>query len=256
MKKHFLKIVSAAAAASFILILGGCQEGSTPIEEDTSHEDTSHIAGENKLRLAVNVTENAEDYNKAYEKAYDEAYKAAVSEQEEREDFEERKSLAKQGRVRDPYDLAQYSATLEAHAKCKELGLCKGLELEPVQNSDYRLWEGTFEVDDINEAAVYLCDTRRPNVIGCTVGDTTAEITGSYGYTGNYKGATVELTYDDGTTSQRHTENNDGSLSVSAPQNPGSIAKANYELTVFAGTESSCTDKLEIIRINLVKKSS
>lgn len=251
MKRHFLKIISAAAAASLILILGGCQDGSTPIEEDTSH-----IAGENKLRLAVNLTERAEDYDKAYEKAYDEAYKTAVREQEEREDFEERKKLAEQGRVRDPYDLAQYSATLEAHAKCKELGLCEGLELEPVQNSDYRLWEGTFEVDNINEAAVYLCDTRRPNVIGCTVGDTTAAITGSYGYTGNYKGATVELTYDDGTTSQHHTENNDGSLSVSVPQNPGSIAKANYELTVFAGTESCCTDKLEIIRINLVKKGS
>lgn len=249
MKKHFLKIILAAAAASLILIFSGCQEDTVSIEEDTSH-----IMGENKLRLAVNLTECAEDYNKAYEKAYDEAYKTAVREQEESGDFEERRKLAEQDRTRDPYDFARYIATQEAHAECKELGLCRELELEPVQNRDYRLWEGTFEVDDINEAAVYLCDTRRPNAVGCTVGDTTAAITSSYGYTGNYKGAAVELTYDDGTTSQRHMENNNGTLSVSAPPNPGSITKASYELTVFAGTESCCTDKLQIIRINLVKK--
>lgn len=250
MKKHFLKIISAAAAASFILILGGCQEGSTPIEEDTSH-----IAGENKLRLSVNVTENAEDYNKAYEKAYDEAYKTAVREQEESEDFEERKELAKQGRVRDPYDVAQFLAVKDAHAKCGELGLCESMVLEPVQKKDYRLWEGTFEVDDITESAVYLCDTRRPNAIGCIAGNTTAEITDSCGFTGNYKSAAVTLTYDDGTTSQQHTEDNTGTLSVSAEPNPGAVKAANYEFTVFSG-DTGFTDPYEIIRIKLVKKSS
>lgn len=255
MKKHFLKsILASAAAASLIFTLSGCQEDATDIEEVTSiEEDTSHIAGENKLRLAVNVAECAEDYNKAYEKAYDEAYKTEVREQEESEDFEERRGLAEQGKTRDPYDVAQYLANLDAHAECKELGLCKGLELEPVQNKDYRLWEGTFEVDDINKAAVYLYDTRRPNAIGCVVGDTTAAITYSYAFTGNCKGAAVELTYDDGTTSQYHTEGSDGLLSVSAPQNSGTITKASYELTVFSGNESF-TVPYQIIRINLVKK--
>ena len=248
MTKRFLKIISASAAAALTLALGACSENAAPIEEEKEGE---HIAGENKLHLAVNVAESAKDYNNMFEKVYDEYYQTAVLEQQLSADYQTRLELSEHGQGRSPYDVASYTSKLEAHARCGELGVCKTLELEPVQDPDSRIWAGSFEVDSIENASAYLFTLR--NTITCTVGGNTCVLESKPGYYGVYKEAGVELTYDDGTVSRERMGNNNSAFSVSAPKRLGTITKASYEFVLFNGDNSS-TGANEIVRIELIKK--
>lgn len=240
MNKRFWKTASAVAAAVLTLTLGACSKV-------TTDENDMRFTEENNTRLAVNVTKNSKDYNQAYDKAFEASYQKQLA----REDFEEREKQAAQGLVRDPHDVARDIAARTAHAECEKLDLCNILELEPVKNTEYKTWEGTFEVDDIKDAAVYLLPSH--SKFSCSVGDTTASMTARYGYDGNYKEANVELTYADGTVSQNHMNLNNETLAVSAPEKDGTIEKASYELTIFSG-DGDRSEKMETVRVTLVKK--
>lgn len=240
MKKRFWKIVSAVTAAALCLTLSACSK--------VSVDENNVKIVENKRCLKVNVTRNSTEYNKAFDRAFDAAYKTQLA----REDFEERKKEAEQGLVRDPYDVARDVSARTAHDECSELGMCNVLELEPIENTEYKYWEGTFEVEDIEDAAVYLPILTSRSNFACTVGNTAATMTGACGYEGNFKDIDVELTYDDGTVSKSHMGVANDTLSVSAPAKDGTIEKACYELSLFIGQEGS--KKYDMVRITLVKR--
>lgn len=245
MTKRILKIISASAAAALALGLTACGDTASPIEEKSDRQ-RENIKGENKLHLAVNVAESAADYNAAFEKAYDEYYQTALLEREQSDEQGQG-----QAQLRSPSDVASYTSKLEAHAKCMELGVCETLELDPVQDPDSRIWAGSFEVDSIEDASAYLFTLR--NSITCTVGGNTGRMESKPGFSGNYKEASIELTYDDGTVSRESAGCLVSSIEVTAPEKSGTITKTNYEFTVFSG-ENENTPKYEIIRIELIKK--
>lgn len=150
----------------------------------------------------------------------------------------------------DPYANARKTAEEEAQAKCEELGLYSVIELTRTDATAYIGWTGTFELDsDIENTTLYF---NTPYNFTCSGGGRTATITGDHAHAGNYKIASVTLSYSNGETSRKTVRGTSQNLSATADAKSGTIKSAGYKLYMTDGTGDDAK-LMEQVYIELIR---
>lgn len=239
MKRLLLKIVSAVTAltAALTFNIGSSAEKSS---------DGLSVNSET-MTVTVEFQEYADAYNKAFDEAMDDMMPRLEKE------MEEFNKLTSQGiAADDPHIAIRQEADKIAQAKCEELGLTRSadISLKLIATSPYKYWVGNFNVQgDIADTTVRLST---PDSFIFSASGRTAALTSKTGYYGNFKSTSVTLNYDQDVKSHGHSTSATYYCSATADAKSGTILKANYMFTMYAGDRVT-TDIHEMVSINLTK---
>lgn len=109
----------------------------------------------------------------------------------------------------------------------------------------------TFVVPSIEDVNMKFYGA--PDRCACSIENgTTATMTATQGYLGNFKHVTVFLTYSDGTVTRKSAFGNDAIISAEPSSSAGYITKAEYHFYLNAGT-GSAAEFLEVTDITLIR---
>lgn len=240
MKNRFIKLTLTAVVTSAALIFSNI---------------SAVAANENTVAGVVVIDEETMAKNNAYAEAYEKFYEEALQEEMSKIDFDkllDEVVLNPNAFLEDPHAVVRRKAEERAEEKCETLGLSAAIELTPIDGAAWTSWYGTFSVDSIENTVLEFTS---PDYFSCTVGGRTGTITARYGYIGNFKSVSVDITYSDGTTDHKYERSNKSLFSVTASYKNKTIVKATYKFTILNGTGSTA-DYLEMAIVNLVKNGT
>lgn len=243
MKKHFWKIAAAAIATTFALAVGtvgaAADKGSV-----TAVSAVTDLTGENKKLIII-----SQKYSEMYDKVFAEALEDEIKKAEAQwEKFE--KDMANGILAEDPYKIARENANKRAKDECERLGLYNSIELTKVDDSACDYWRGYFVIDSIEDTQLPFS---QPDRFSCRVGNRTATMISKPGYEGNYKKASVSVTYTNGETSGNVARGNQNTVNVTAPSKSGTIKTATYYFTMLDGTGAGAKIS-EMVQVTLVRR--
>lgn len=246
MKKRFWKIASAAIATMLVLMVGAVSAAATDEEPIISAPAVTDLSGENAKLIIIN-----QEYTETYDKVFEETLEDEVQKADARwEEFE--KEIAEGKISDDPYSIARKNAHKTAQDECERLGLYNTIELTKVDNTSFDFWRGYFEVDSVEGTQLSFY---QPDKFSCYFGNRTVTMISKAGYEGNYKKASVSVTYVGKETSSDLARSNKKTLSVTAPWKSGTIKTATYCFSIYAGSGAG-TPLTEYAQITLVRKDS
>lgn len=259
MKKHFWKIISAAAAVSIALSLS-----SNSVLADSSNaagksnEPSTFTVVNDKNESFVATDEMLEKHGE-YVMAFIDEYEKALDEELSKVDKEEFiNQIATSDAFEDPYVLARDTAYEIAGERCKARGLepVPGLEPTKVTANSAQAKAPAGLTSDI---PVYdIKNTRYPantKNIYAVAGGNSGNMRVTTDFAGNFKHITVQLVYADGTVSSNTVSSNAQEFSCTAPYKSdcGELVKAIYTFCLYNGTGSG-SGLFDFVRVTFTLK--
>lgn len=252
MRKHFLKIVSAAATVSIALTLGSSSAVAENNNEKTTESTEFTVINDNGDTFVATEAMLAE--HREYTMAFGEAYNRALKEELSKVDMSEfeEKLLNGEENLEDPNHAARDRAYARAEEECRAKGLVSVLgqpNIAAISSNEMgfrkEITVGKMETADYNlNLKQFYFEAKYNKGYMKAISD----------YAGNYKHISITMTYENGEISHKTTRGNSLELNCEAPEktNCGKLVKTQYAFYIYNGTGSG-SDLLNyaIITFNL-----